>query len=80
MNIPPSDKNPTAITQIVCDLPWKNTTIEVLDAPTLQELGFGMLLAVAKGSDIPASVVVFRRENGPIQKSFIGKGVTFDAG
>ena len=42
-----------------------------------------MLLAVAKGSDVPASVIILERNivsGRPPDASVLGKGVTFDAG
>ena len=61
VNMPPNDKNPQKLAHIIQELPWKNTRVKVLDATELASLGFGMLLAVAKGSDIPAFVIVFER-------------------
>lgn len=61
VNMPPNEKNPSKLTHIIQELPWKNTQVRVLDAAELKKNGFGMLLAVASGSDIPASVVVLER-------------------
>lgn len=83
VNMPPNQKDPTRLTQIIQALPWKSTKVVTLDANALREHGFGMLLAVASGSDVPASVVVLERgikKGVAPDTAIIGKGVTFDAG
>ena len=56
--------------------------IEVLDRARLEELGFGALLAVARGSANAPRVVVLRWNGGgeAAPLVFVGKGVTFDSG
>ncbi|MBL8150797.1 MAG: leucyl aminopeptidase [Blastocatellia bacterium] len=57
-------------------------TYEVLDEEQMQELGMGALLAVSRGSDEPAQLMVLRHNgkggNNPV--ALVGKGITFDSG
>jgi leucyl aminopeptidase len=57
---------------------------DVLDETQIGELGLGMLLGVARGSNEPPRLMVFRHEPPEARKSpvlaLIGKGVTFDTG
>ncbi len=58
-------------------------TVEVWDERRLDELGFGALLGVARGSARPPRVVVMRWQGGRKGEAplvFVGKGVTFDSG
>ncbi len=60
-----------------------NVTCHVLDRAEMETLGFGALLAVARGSAHPPYLVVLEYRGGAAgQKpyAFVGKGVTFDAG
>lgn len=55
----------------------------ILDEKRLEAERFGSLLAVAKGSDRPARVVVLEHRNGGPNAptlALVGKGVTFDSG
>lgn len=83
VNMPPNDKNPLKLSRIIQALPWKNTQVRAISADELDKKGFWMLLAVAKGSDVPASVIILERNivsGRPPDASVLGKGVTFDAG
>lgn len=58
-------------------------TCQIFDEKQLEAERFGSLLAVAKGSDRPARMVVLEhRHGGPTTPTLalIGKGVTFDSG
>jgi len=58
-------------------------TCQIFDEKQLEAERFGSLLAVAKGSDRPARMVVLEhRHGGPTTPTLalVGKGVTFDSG
>lgn len=62
--------------------------IDVLDEPQMKEIGMGALLAVARGSDEPARLIVLKyspemeaRFEPPSEVvAIVGKGITFDSG
>src|SRR6185295_879107 len=60
-------------------------SVEVLDERQIEALGMGLLLGVARGSDEPPRLMVFRYEphgvapGGPVL-GLVGKGITFDTG
>jgi len=58
--------------------------IEILSEPEIQELGMEALLAVARGSDEPARLIVLKHmgagHEAPMEAALVGKGVTFDSG
>lgn len=56
---------------------------EVLEREQMEKLGMGALLAVAKGSDQPPKMIILKyrgKEKWENVLSFVGKGLTFDAG
>jgi leucyl aminopeptidase len=57
--------------------------LKVLDVDDMRRLKMGALLAVARGSDEPAKMIVLRyaggRKNGSML-ALVGKGITFDSG
>jgi leucyl aminopeptidase len=57
--------------------------LEVLELEDIRRLKMGAFLAVARGSDEPAKMIVLRykggRKGGPML-ALIGKGITFDSG
>jgi leucyl aminopeptidase len=57
--------------------------LKVLEVDDMRRLKMGALLAVARGSDEPAKMIVLRynggRKNGPML-ALVGKGITFDSG
>jgi len=57
--------------------------LKVLDVDDMRRLKMGALLAVARGSDEPAKMIVLRygggRKSGPML-ALVGKGITFDSG
>ena len=55
---------------------------QVMGPEELKQLGMGALLAVARGSDEPACLIVLRHQgdrSGPVV-ALLGKGLTFDSG
>lgn len=58
--------------------------VEVLGEPEMEEKGMNCILAVARGSDEPARLIVLRHLGAPDSEAppivFVGKGVTFDSG
>ena len=58
--------------------------VEILDEHKIAELGMGLLLGVARGSDEPPRVIVFRYDppGAPATPvlGLVGKGITFDTG
>jgi leucyl aminopeptidase len=57
--------------------------LKVLEVDDMRRLKMGALLAVARGSDEPAKIIVLRysggRKGGPTL-ALVGKGITFDSG
>jgi leucyl aminopeptidase len=58
---------------------------EAKDEPELEELGMGAILAVSRGSNEPAQLIILRyRAPEPVKDSrpiiLVGKGITFDSG
>lgn len=55
---------------------------EVLDKPTLEKLGMYALLAVNKGSEQPAQMIIthYRHPEATKKVALVGKGVLFDTG
>src|SRR5439155_24245578 len=58
--------------------------VEILDEHEIAKLGMGLLLGVARGSDEPPRLMVFRYEPPGAPASpvlgFVAKGITFDTG
>jgi leucyl aminopeptidase len=58
--------------------------VEVLDESRIAEMGMGLLLGVARGSEEPPRLLVIRYEPGDAapepRLGLVGKGVTFDTG
>ncbi len=57
--------------------------VEIHGPAALREFGMEALLAVAKGSELPPSMIVLRHDGGQSDDApvvLVGKGVTFDAG
>jgi leucyl aminopeptidase len=58
--------------------------VDILDEERIAELGMGLLLGVARGSNEPPRVMVFRHDppgapDAPVL-GLVGKGITFDTG
>ncbi len=84
-NLPPNICNPAYIAaqaQAFADLHDK-VNCQVLDEAQMAELGFGSLLAVARGSANKPRLIALEYKGGdPDDKPYalVGKGVTFDSG
>jgi leucyl aminopeptidase len=84
VNLPANAFTPTVFVEKVRDF-TKGTGLElqVLELEDMRRLRMGALLAVAKGSDEPAKMIVLRyrggKPGGPTL-ALVGKGITFDSG
>lgn len=57
--------------------------VAVLDETDMESLGMGLILAVSRGSDQPARLIILNHRavtGSPIELALIGKGITFDTG
>jgi leucyl aminopeptidase len=58
--------------------------VEILDERQIEQLGMGLLLGVARGSDEPPRLIVFRWDPPGAPQTpvlgLVGKGITFDTG
>ncbi len=85
-NLPPNICNPAYIAekaQAFADGHRDKVSCHVLDHVEMERLGFGSLLAVARGSVNKPKLVVLEYKNGAEGDkpyAFVGKGVTFDTG
>ena len=85
-NLPPNICNPAYIAtqaQTFADGQDDKVNCNVLDHVEMERLGFGSLLAVARGSVNKPKLVVLEYKNGvegDKPYAFVGKGVTFDTG
>jgi leucyl aminopeptidase len=84
VNAPANAFTPTVFAEKVKEA-VKGTGLElkVLEVADMRRLNMGALLAVARGSDEPAKMIVIRyssgRKGGPTL-ALVGKGITFDSG
>jgi leucyl aminopeptidase len=81
VNRPALDKPPTALADIAVGL-HSALSVKVYDEAEIAEAGFGGLMAVNRGADRPARMVVMRYEPEGATKTvaFVGKGIVFDSG
>ncbi len=81
VNRPALDKPPTAIADIATGL-HEDVSVKVYDEAEIEEAGFGGLIAVNRGADRPARMVVMRYEPDGATRTvvFVGKGIVFDSG
>ena len=84
-NLPPNICNPAWIASQAHAFAeaQANTSCRVLDHVEMEQLGFGSLLAVARGSVNKPKLVVLEYKGGSEGDkpyAFVGKGVTFDSG
>lgn len=81
VNRPALDKPPTAIAAIAADLA-DNIDVKIYEEAEIEEAGFGGLIAVNRGADRPARMVVMKYEPQGATKTvaFVGKGIVFDSG
>ncbi len=62
---------------------YESLSVEILDEATMAEMGMGALLAVAQGSEQPATLVVLSYRGTSSDQAphvLVGKGITFDTG
>jgi leucyl aminopeptidase len=84
VNAPANTFTPTIFVEKVKEAA-KGTSLDlkVLEVADMRRLKMGALLAVARGSDEPAKMIVLRytggRKSGPLL-ALVGKGITFDSG
>ncbi|HEX3629891.1 MAG TPA: leucyl aminopeptidase [Candidatus Dormibacteraeota bacterium] len=84
VNAPANTFTPTVfVDKVKAAVKGGGLELEVLDVEDMKKLKMGALLAVARGSDEPARMMVLRynngRKGGPTL-ALVGKGITFDSG
>ncbi len=76
-------KNPVAFAKFAEET-CKNAGVKcrILQKSELEKHGFGLLLAVSRGSNYPPQLVVMEYHGGKAGEkiAFVGKGITFDSG
>lgn len=84
-NMPPNVCHPTYLAEeahkLAAEYPALTTTI--LEEAEMETLGMGSFLAVARGSDQPAKLIVMDYKGGKPEAKpivLVGKGLTFDSG
>ncbi|QDI91306.1 leucyl aminopeptidase [Salicibibacter halophilus] len=85
VNIPANDLTPAALAEEAEALANRHEKVsaEILDINELRSLGMHALLAVNRGSDQPAQMIILRyqgEETWGNPLAFVGKGITFDSG
>ncbi|PZC46882.1 MAG: leucyl aminopeptidase [Chloroflexi bacterium] len=85
VNEPASVMTPTKMSEVAQEVAQQHgLEVEILDTQRMEELGMGMLLAVAKGSHQPPKMIVLRYlgdpDNADNNLGLVGKGITFDSG
>jgi len=83
VSMPPNDKRPERFSRLIASEAKKaKLTVKTLNERTLEQKGFGALLAVAAGSSSRPRLVILEYKPQKARKTiaFVGKGVTFDAG
>ena len=84
VNAPANTFTPTVFVEKVKEaVKATGLDLKVLEVDDMRRLKMGALLAVARGSDEPAKMIVLRytggRKGGPVL-ALVGKGITFDSG
>jgi len=84
VNAPANTFTPTVFVERVKEaVKGTGLDLKVLEVDDMRRLKMGALLAVARGSDEPAKMMVLRytggRKGGPML-ALVGKGITFDSG
>jgi leucyl aminopeptidase len=84
VNAPANTFTPTVFVEKVKEaVKGTGLDLKVLEVDDMRRLKMGALLAVARGSDEPAKMIVLRysggRKGGPML-ALVGKGITFDSG
>jgi len=83
VNEPANEANPVKLANFVTNIfSGLNVKVTIYDEKYLQENGFGGIIAVGKGSDVPPRLVVieYNPVNGQRPVALVGKGVCFDSG
>ncbi|HMH68562.1 MAG TPA: leucyl aminopeptidase [Pinirhizobacter sp.] len=84
-NLPPNICNPAYLADQAREFADRrvNVECEVLERDEMEKLGFGSLLAVARGSANAPKLIVLQYHGGAEGEkpyAFVGKGITFDTG
>src|SRR5256885_9181975 len=84
VNAPANAFTPTVFVEKVKEaVKGTGLDLKVLEVDDMRRLKMGAFLAVARGSDEPAKMIVLRygggRKGGPLL-ALVGKGITFDSG
>ncbi|HEY8679267.1 MAG TPA: leucyl aminopeptidase [Candidatus Dormibacteraeota bacterium] len=84
VNLPANAFTPTIFVEKVKEaVKGSGLDLKVLEMDEMRRLKMGALLAVARGSDEPAKMIVLRygggKKGGPLL-ALVGKGITFDSG
>ena len=84
VNAPANAFTPTVFVERVKEaVKGTGLDLKVLEVDDMRRLKMGALLAVARGSDEPAKMILLRysggRKGGPVL-ALVGKGITFDSG
>ncbi len=86
-NEPGNKATPLHLAEVGRELAHEHATLtcEVLDEPTMRELGMGALLGVGQASAEPSRMVILthrpsKAKGRPPTVALVGKGVTFDTG
>lgn len=83
VNGPPNQVTPTVLAEKARQIAQDHAfEIQVLDVREAEALGMGALVAVAKGSQEPAKLIVleYNQNQGMDTLALVGKGITFDSG
>lgn len=84
-NMPPNVCQPSYLASHAQQMATQHSklSVEVLEEQQLQEIGANTLLAVAKGSEQPARLIVLNYQGAANSEQpyvLVGKGITFDSG
>lgn len=77
------DITPAYLAQFAEKLASKEVKVQIHDKAWMKKKGFGLLLAVAKGSAVDPALIVVEYKGNPKAKEttlVVGKGVTYDTG
>ena len=84
INHPANEMTPTILAQQAQQMAREcGVRCEILERKDMEQLGMGLLLGVAQGSQQPPKFIVLEYGGGPPQRDhivFVGKGITFDTG
>lgn len=83
VNAPSNIVNPETFAAAAVDVLAETTVdVRVLDVDDLIEGGYGGILGVGQGSDVPPTMVVasYAPAGAKASLAFVGKGITFDSG